>query len=85
MLTRVPFSFALRFDAGAVHQKVQWPRRAAIRDGDWQHPLTTAQGAEIRNSSVQPDQFQQAFNKTSGLLQRQTEQHFDPFSVIVAQ
>jgi hypothetical protein len=34
MLACIPLTFALSLDAGAVYQKVQWPCRTFVRNGD---------------------------------------------------
>ena len=73
MLARVPLAFALRLDAGAVDEKVQRSRRAAIRQPHVQRLLTAAQCAEIRHRSVQTDQTQETFHEPGRLPQRKTK------------
>jgi hypothetical protein len=47
-------------------------RNCVSTAGQW---LT--QGIEVRHRPIQPNEFQQAFHKPSGLPNRQTEQNFD--------
>jgi hypothetical protein len=56
VLSRVPLTFALDLDAGAVDQEMERPRRAAIGDVDLQGLLATAEGAEVGHRPVQTDQ-----------------------------
>ena len=77
MLACVPLAFTLRLDASAIDQKVQWPCRTLVGDGDGQGSLSPAQGAVVRDRPVQPDKLQQTGHKPDRLPQRQAEQHFE--------
>ena len=75
MLSGTPLTFALGLDTGAVDQKFQRAFPSTVGDGHVQLSLATAQGAEVRDRPVQLDQPKQAFDETSRLSQRHTEQH----------
>ena len=76
MLTGIPLTFALCFDACAIDQEVLRTCSTAIWQAYVQRSLTTAKGAEVWHRPIQPDELQQALHKTCGLSQRQSEQHF---------
>ncbi len=77
MLASTPLAFTLHFDARTVYQKVQRSRWSLIGNSNGQRPLSPTQRTEVRHRPIQPDQFQQVFHKTRGLLQGKIEQHFD--------
>ena len=53
------------------------PLTLLIDNSNGQRLLSPTQGTEVRQRPIQSDQFQQAFHKTRGFPQGQTEQHFD--------
>ncbi len=74
MLSGIPLTFSLSLDAGAVDEKVQRIIRSTVGDSHVQFSLA-AQGAEVRDRPVQPDQLKETFDETSRPSQRLTEQH----------
>ena len=72
---RLPLSFALDLDAGAVDQQVQGLLRPPERVVDLQGLLAVAQRAEARHRPFQVDQLQQALGEASCLAQCYAEQH----------
>ena len=75
MLAGVPLAFTFRLDAGTVDEQAQRAGAATKGQVHVQCLLTAAQGAEIRHRPVQPDQPQQALDKTRGLPERHAEKH----------
>lgn len=61
----------------SVHEQVQWPIGAPIRDLDSKGLLTSAQGRVIRHGPVQARQLQQTGNHPGRLSKRQLEQDLD--------
>ena len=61
MLAGMPLTFKL--DPRAVHQQVQRPFGAAIRDVHGQGLLAPGQGAEVEHRPVETDQPQQALDE----------------------
>ena len=76
VLARVPLTFALDLDPGAVDQEVQRALRGAVGDVNLQALLAAAEGAEVRHSPVQVDQPQQALDEPSRLAERHAEKNF---------
>ncbi len=67
VFARMPLTFALNLDPGAIDQRVQRPRGAPIQDVHDQGLLTAGKRAEVRHRPVQANQLQQAFNEARGL------------------
>ncbi len=76
MLSRVPLALTLGLNTGAVDQEVQGVGSTAIWQAYVQRLLASAQGAAIRRRPVQSDERQKAFDKTSRLPKRPSEQYF---------
>ena len=72
MLAGMPLTFKL--DPRAVHQQVQRPFGAAIRDVHGQGLLAPGQGAEVEHRPVETDQPQQALDEPGRLSQGHAEQ-----------
>ena len=77
MLAGLPFAVAEELDAGAVHQQVQRPFGAAIRDLDGQRFLPSAQGGVVGNRPIQVRHLEQAGHHPGRLPKRQLEKDLD--------
>ena len=54
MLARIPLTFALRFDAGAVYQEIEWASATLVGQAHVLRLLAAAQAAIVGHCPVQP-------------------------------
>ena len=78
MLARLPFAISEELDPGAVHEQVQRPIGAAIRDLHPQGFLPAAERGDVRHRPAQPCQPEQAGHHAGGLAQRELEHPGSP-------
>jgi len=77
VLAGLPLTVTEELDPGAVHEQIERPIGAPIRDLNGQRLLPSAKRRVIRHLPIQPRHLEQAGNHPGRLAERQLEQHLD--------